>query len=250
MRRLLSLLGAGVLASALLPTSAALAQMRHDDEASRGMQHGDQWYGLLLFDELEYRFQDDRDAFAWDAQGYYGGDYHRLGFETEGVRLRSGPTEEAEVQLLYSRLLGYFWDLQAGARYDFRPDPSRAFAVVGLQGLAPGFFELDLKGFVSDEGELSARLKAEYDLRITQRLILQPKLEVDLAAENVRERGIGRGISTIETGARLRYEITRKFAPYVGVSWERALGETADLAREEGEDAENLAFLVGVRVWF
>lgn len=249
MGRLFALVGAGVLASASLAAPAA-AQMQHGGEASRPMRHGEQWYGFVLFDELEYRLQDDRDAFAWDAQGRYGGDYHKLGFETEGIRLRSGPTEEAELQLLYSRLLGYFWDLQAGVRYDFRPDPSRAFAVVGVQGLAPGFFELDLKGFVSDEGDLSARLEAEYDLRITQRLILQPKLEVNLSGEDVEERGIGRGISSIEPGLRLRYEITRKVAPYVGVNWERALGQTADFAREEGEQAENLAFVVGLRLWF
>jgi copper resistance protein B len=233
-----------VVAGALAPT--VLAPPAIPQEA----RHGEQWYGSVLFDELEYRLQDGRDAFAWDGQAWYGGDYNKVWLETEGEQLRSDELEQAEVQLLYSRLLAYFWDLQAGVRYDFRPDPSRGYGVVGLQGLAPGFFELDLKGFVSDEGELSARLKAEYDLRITQRLILQPKLEVDLAAENVRERGIGRGISTIEPGLRLRYEITRKFAPYVGVNWERALGETADLAREEGEDVSNLALVAGVRLWF
>lgn len=252
MGKLLALLGAGVVASVSLaaPATAQMEHGGHGGDASRGMRHDDQWYGFVLFDQLEYRLQDDRDAFAWDVQGQYGGDYHRLGFETEGVKLRSEETEEAEVQLLYSRLLGYFWDLQAGARYDFRPDPSRTFAVLGVQGLAPGFFEFDLKGFVSDEGELSARLKAEYDLRITQRLILQPKLEVDLSGEDVEERGIGRGLSSIEAGARLRYEITRKFAPYVGINWERSLGQTADFAREEGEQAENLAFVVGLRLWF
>lgn len=245
------LLGAGAVASALLlPAPAALAQMQHGDQAMGGMRHGEQWYGSVLFDELEYRLQDDRDAFAWDGQAWYGGDYNKVWLETEGVQLRSEELEEAEVQLLYSRLLGYFWDLQAGVRYDFRPDPSRGYAVLGLQGLAPGFFELDLKGFVSDEGELSARFEAEYDLRITQRLVLQPKFEVELSAEDVSERGIGRGISTIEPGVRLRYEFTRKFAPYIGVSWERALGETADLAREEGEDVENLSYLVGLRLWF
>ncbi len=248
MRGLFLLLGAGVLASALLPVPAT-AQMQHDD-ASRPMRHGDQWYGQVLFDELEYRLQDDRDAFAWDAQGQYGGDYNKLGFETEGVQLRSEATEEAEVQLLYSRLLGYFYDAQVGVRYDFRPDPSRAYAVAGVQGLAPGFFELDLKGFVSDEGELSARLEAEYDLRITQRLILQPRVEVELSGEDIEELGVGRGISSVEPGVRLRYEITRKFAPYVGVNWERALGQTADFAREEGEQVENLAFVAGLRLWF
>ena len=240
MSRKVWLLSAGVLAPALLAVPAALSQE----------SHGDQWYGTVLFDELEYRLQDGEDALAWDGQAWYGGDYNKIWLETEGEHVRSEELEQAEVQLLYSRLLGYFWDLQGGIRYDFRPDPSRAYAVLGLQGLAPGFFELDLKGFVSDEGELSARFEADYDVRITQRLILQPRLEVELAAEDVEELGIGRGISTVEPGLRLRYEFTRKFAPYVGINWERALGETADLAREEDEDVSNLALVAGVRLWF
>ena len=232
---------AGALAPAALLATPAPAQE---------VGHGAQRYGTILFDELEYRAQDGEDALAWNGQAWYGGDYDKGWINTEGEQLRGEELEQAEVQLLYSRLIGYYWDAQAGVRYDFRPDPSRAYAVLGLQGLAPGFFELNLQGFVSDEGDLSARVEGEYDLRITQRLILQPRLEVDLAAQDVEELGIGRGISTIEPGLRLRYEITRKFAPYVGINWERALGETADLAREEGEDVENLSLVAGVRLFF
>ena len=230
---------AGVVAPALLATPAA-AQM----------QHGDQWYGALLLDQLEYRMQDGDDVLAWNGQGWYGSDYNKLWVTSEGEKVASGELEQAEVQVLYSRLLGYFWDLQGGIRYDFRPNPSRAYAVLGVQGLAPGFFELDLKSFVSDEGDLSARIEAEYDLRITQQLILQPRLEIDLSAQDVSELGVGKGITTIEPGLRLRYEITRKFAPYIGVNWERAVGQTADFAREEDEDTSALAFVLGVRLWF
>ncbi len=239
---------AGALAPALLAAPAAGQQMQHG--GGDQMQHGAEWYGAVLLDQLEYRVQDDDDVIAWDGQAWYGGDYNKIWLETEGEQIRSGELEQAEVQLLYSRLLGYFWDVQAGVRYDFRPDPSRAYAVLGLQGLTPGLFEIDLKSFLSEEGELLGRFEAEYDLRITQRLILQPTIEVELSAEDISELGIGQGISTIEPGLRLRYEITRKFAPYVGVNRERALGQTADFAREEGEGVSNVSFVVGVRLWF
>ena len=218
--------------------------------AAAQMGHGDQWYGTVLLDQLEYRVQDGDDVLAWNGQAWYGGDYNRVWLNTEGEYLRGEELEQAEVQLLYSRLLGYFYDLQGGIRYDFRPDPSRFYGVIGLQGLAPGFFELNLQGFLSEEGDVSARLEGEVDLLITQRLILQPRIEIDLAAQDVDELGVGRGISTIEPGLRLRYEITRKFAPYIGVNWERALGETADLAREEGEEVSNVSLVAGVRFFF
>lgn len=158
--------------------------------------------------------------------------------------------EKAEVQLLYSRLVGYYWDLQARVRYDFEPDPSRAYGVIGLQGLAPGYFEVDTQAFVSENGDLSARLEADYDILITQRLILQPKAELNLAVQDVPEFGIGSGINDLELGLRLRYEISREFAPYVGISWERKLGETAQIARREGGDVDIFALVAGVRFWF
>ena len=158
--------------------------------------------------------------------------------------------EKGEIQLLYSRRLSDFFDAQAGVRYDFAPDPERGFGVFALQGLAPYWFEVDASAFVSNEGELSARFEAEYDLLITQKLILQPTAEVNIAAQSVRERGIGSGINDVELGLRLRYEIERKFAPYVGTSWERKIGQTADYARNEGEDVDNLSFVTGVRFSF
>jgi copper resistance protein B len=206
--------------------------------------------GHVLVDQLEYRVQSGHDVAAWDAQAWYGGDYHKVFFKTEGERSTAGEFERAETQLLYSRLVGHYWDLQAGVRYDFRPNPSRAYGVVGLQGLAPGFFELDLQGFVSNKGDVSARFEAEYDLLITQRLVLQPKVELDFAAQPVRELGIGSGLSTAELGLRLRYEFLREFAPYIGVNWERKVGRTATFARQDGESVSDLAFVVGIRFWY
>jgi copper resistance protein B len=213
-------------------------------------EHGAQLHGQVLIEELEYRFQDGKDVMAWDAQAWYGGDYDKIRLKTEGSWKPGDSPGEAEVQLLYSRLLAYYWDVQAGVRHDIRPEPSRTYGVIGLQGLAPGYFEVDLNGFVSEEGDISARLKAEYDLLITQRLILQPKVEINIAANDVPELGIGQGFNDIELGLRLRYEIAREFAPYVGLSWHRKLGESANFARNEGEDVDEFALLAGVRFWF
>ena len=158
--------------------------------------------------------------------------------------------ENAEVQLLYSRLLGYYWDLQAGVRYDPRPRPDRAYGVIGIQGLSPGLFEIELHAFVSERGGLSARLEASYDIYVTQRLVLQPTAEINVAAQRVRELGVNSGISNIEAGFRLRYEFTREVAPYVGVNYSRRFGEAARYARAEGGQAESYEFLTGVRLYF
>ncbi len=154
------------------------------------------------------------------------------------------------MQVLYSRFIAPFWDLQAGVRYDFRPNPSRSFAVLGVEGLAPYWFEFEAAGFISDDGDVSARVEAEYEILFTQRLIAQPLLEVNLAAQDVEELGIGSGFTDIELGLRLRYEIRREFAPYIGLAWTRRLGNTADFARDEGEDVGDLAVVAGVRLWF
>lgn len=232
----------------------AIAQTAFDHSQPSGpshkVEHGGQLYGQLLVEQLEYRFQDGDGVLAWDAQAWYGGDYEKIRLKTEGTIEPGHGVEDAEVQLLYSRLVGYYWDIQAGVRHDFRPEPSRSYGVIGLQGLAPGYFEVDLNGFISQDGDLSARFKAEYDLLITQRLILQPKAEVNLAFQDVPELGVAQGFNDIELGLRLRYEVAREFAPYIGVTWHRKLGETANIARGEGEEVDELSVLVGIRFWF
>ncbi len=207
-------------------------------------------YIFFQADRLEYRAHNGDDSLNWDAQGWYGGDTDKLWLKTEGEKRIGGNVDKVEVQLLYSRLITDFFDVQAGARYDPEPHPRRGYAVLGIQGLAPYYFETDAALFLSNEGEVSARFTAEYELLLTQRLILQPALEVNLSAEEVKERGIGPGVNDIELGLRLRYEIRREFAPYIGVNWERKLGQTADIAREEGEDAEAPSLVAGIRLWF
>jgi copper resistance protein B len=201
-------------------------------------------------EQFEYRFRDGTESLNWDAQAWVGGDYHKLWLKSEGEAPVGKRVEEAEFQILYSRLVSDFFDLQAGLRQDFKPEPERTFAVVGLHGLARYFVETDLAAFVSHKGEVSFRAKGEIDLRLTQRLVLQPMAEVNLAVQSVAERHVGSGFNDVEFGLRLRYEIAREFAPYIGVNWERKLGETADLVRGEGERVDSFAVVAGLRFWF
>lgn len=207
-------------------------------------------FSSVQIEQFEYRSGEGQDTFAWDAQAWLGTDDNKAWFKTEGEKPFDGALEEAETQLLYSRRISDFFDIQIGGRYDFRPEPERAYGVVGLHGLAPMFVEIDAAAFLSDEGDLSARFKAEYDLLITQKLVMQPLLEVNLAADEVEELGIGQGLNDVELGLRLRYEITREFAPYIGVEWHRLLGQTADFALSDGHDDETFSFVAGVRMSF
>jgi len=201
-------------------------------------------------DQFEYRAQDGDDILKWDAQGWFGGDYEKLWLKTEGEKRISGKTEHAEAQLLYSRLMTDFFDIQAGVRYDVEPHPRRGYAVLGIQGMAPYYIETDAALFLSNKGDLSARFKAEYELLLTQRLILQPAFEINMAAQEVSELGIGPGVNEIELGLRLRYEIRREFAPYIGLNWQRMLGQTADFAKADSEDTETPSLIAGIRFWF
>ena len=207
-------------------------------------------FSQFLIDRLEAGFADAEDTNVWDAQGWYGGDVHKGWLKTEGEGAQGEPLESAELQLGYGRMIGRFWDLQVGVRHDFRPDPDRTFLAFGVQGLAPYFFEVDAASFISDDGDVSLRIEAEYELLITQRVILQPRFELNAAVQSVPEAGVGSGVNTTETGLRLRYEISRKFAPYIGFEWTQRYGETADFAREERAPTSVNALVVGVRAWF
>lgn len=213
-------------------------------------EHGNIVTGKLLVEQLEVRMRDGRDSYAWDAQGWYGGDTNKLWVKSEGEGSFGESPEQAEVQALYSRAINPWFNLQGGVRHDFQPNPERTHLVLGIQGLAPYWFEVDGALFLSNKGDLTARFEAEYDQRITQKLILQPRIEFNLAAQDVPELGIGAGLSTAEAGLRLRYEFIPEFAPYIGVEYERAFGNTADFARAEGEKAGSWSLLTGIRMWF
>ena len=200
-------------------------------------------------DRAEYRIREGSDGYLWDLQGYYGGDLDKFWFKSEGEGSFGEDIEGAELQALYSRAIGPFFDIQAGVRQDFAPR-DRTHAVLGVQGLAPYLFEIDAAAFLSDQGDLTARIEAELDQKITQRLILQPRAEGNFSAQDVPELGIGAGLDTIEAGLRLRYEFAREFAPYIGVAQEWKIGDSADYARLADEEVGSTNFVFGVRFWF
>ncbi len=210
-------------------------------------EHGGSRASKLQADLLEWAPNGDR--YSWEVEGWYGGDINRFVFKTEGEGQSREGVEAAEVQLLYSRAVARYTDVQAGIRYDLEPR-SRAYATLAVDAMFPYWFEAEGSLFLSEKGDLLARVEGSYDFRLTQRLILQPRAELEFAAQDIPESQIGSGLSTGELGLRLRYEIRREFAPYIGVSYERAFGDTADFVRAHGEDAESTRFVVGLRAWF
>lgn len=212
-------------------------------------EHGDFAILWIQADRAELQVGSGTDAALWDVQGYYGGPTERFWFKTEGEAALGEGLEDAEVQALWSRAVAPFWDVQLGVRQDLA-GPDTTHAVIGIQGLAPYMFEVDAALFVSHRGDVTARIEAEVDQRITRRLILQPRAELSLAAQDIPRLGVGAGIDKAEIGLRLRYEIIREFAPYIGVEQSWRLGQGADFARAAGESTSALRFIAGIRFWF
>ena len=212
--------------------------------------HGGQKFSQIMFNLAEAQFRNGRDGFEWNGQAWYGGDIDRLWVKSEGDGNFGRAIERAEVQALYSHAIGPYFNVQGGLRYDFKPNPSRVYATIGIEGLAQRFFELEGALFLSNKGELLARAEGYYDQRITQRLTLQPRAELNFAAQTTRATGTGAGLSDAEIGLRLRYDIRREFAPYVGVQYRQTFGDTRGFLREAGKDPGGLSFLTGVRFWF
>jgi len=204
----------------------------------------------LMIDRLEWRPSSGRDGYAWEAEGWAGGDLDRFAFKSRGEGAIGGRLDALELQGGWSHALDPWFNLRAGIRQDIRPQPQRTYAVIAIEGLAPYWFEVEGELFLSHKGEVSARVEVNYDQRITQSLILQPAAEVNLAAQQVEDLALGSGITSVELGLRLRYEIVREFAPYVGLHWERKLGGTARLARAHGEDVGGVRAVAGIRMWF
>lgn len=230
------------------PPQHVMGEMSNERMIELMQMEDDASFGMVLLDQFEWRDIDGADAQVWEFDAWYGDDYNKLWFETEGERVDG--EEEGRVELMWDRIISPWWSFQTGVRHDFGEGPSRTWADFGIQGLAPYFFEIDAALYVGEQGRTAARFSGEYDMLITQRLILQPELEFNLYGKNDPENGIGSGLSNVEVGLRLRYEIRREFAPYIGLHWERKFGGTADLARDEGEDVNDLAFVAGLHAWF
>lgn len=207
-------------------------------------------FGQVLLNIFEYQAHKGRDGYRWDGEGWYGGDLDRVWIKSEGEGEFGRGIDTAEVQALYSRAVDPYFNLQAGIRQDFGRGPDRTYSTVGFEGLAPGFFEVEGALFLSNKGDLIGRVEGYYDQRLTQRLIFQPRAEFNFSAQDVPENDIGSGLVNVELGARLRYEISRQFAPYVGLSYLRKTGDTARLSRLAGEDVHATSFVAGIRFWF
>jgi len=207
-------------------------------------------FAHVLLGQFEGRTDSSKTDFRWDGQGWLGTDYDKLWIKSEGFVRSNGKVDDGRHEFLYDRAITTYFDLQGGIRTDLDSRPTRNWAAFGIQGLAPLFFDLEATGYVSDQGHFAGRLQASYDLLITQRLILQPEAELNVYSKSDRARLVGAGISDIDTGLRLRYEFSRKFAPYLGVAYEGKLGQTAGFARNAGESTSAVRFVFGVRAWF
>ncbi len=206
-------------------------------------------HGYALLNRLETWNDSPGRGVAWEGRGWIGTDLNRAWLRTEGERV-SNRTESADAEILYGHSVSPWWDVVAGVRHDSKPGDGQTFAAIGVQGLAPQKFEVETTAYLGQRGQTALRFEAEYELLLTNRLILQPLVEVNAYGKDDRLRGIGSGLSTAEAGIRLRYEFTRQFAPYIGVTREQAFGRTADFRREESGQRGDTRFVLGFRTWF
>jgi copper resistance protein B len=234
---------------ALILAAAMGAHEGHDMPAPAPVHagHGSMTFWMVKL-EADFGRADDADLGSWSVDSWVGGDASKFRFTTEGD-VHDGHVETAEFEALYSMPVSDFFDLKTGVRYDVEPE-GRAYLTAGLIGLSPYFFETDAALYLSDRGDLSARLTQEFELLLTQRLVLTPEAEINVFARDVPELNVGAGISDVKLELTLRYEITRKFAPFIRVEYERALGESAARSRAAGDDVEATSLRAGLRVWF
>lgn len=207
-------------------------------------------FAMLMIDQLEYvRDNHGNNSALLDGYLWYGKDFNKLWLKFEGEQTH-GKLEDLRTEALWNHATSSYWGTQLGVRQDSGEGPDRTWAAFGVQGLAPYWFDTEATFYVGQRGRTAARVQFEYEELLTQRLVLQPKFEVNLYGKDDPQRGIGSGLSDAELGVRLRYEVRREFAPYIGVVWRQRFGRTADFARAQGEPADDLQFVVGVRLWF
>jgi copper resistance protein B len=212
-------------------------------------EHGGAVLWKVMLNQAEYQTGPEGAGYGWDAEAWIGGDLHRLVVKTEGQGTSRDGLEDAEWQALYSRAIGPYTDLQGGIRQDVGRDVS-TYAAFGIETILPYWFKVDAAFFISSRGDGFARLEGSYDFFLTQRLALQPDLELNLAMQNVPTAMQASGLTDVRAGLRLRYDITRNLSPYVGVELARTIGGTATLHRAGGEPVENTRFVFGIRTFF
>jgi len=223
-----------------MSNAAMIDAMQMDDDAT---------FAMFKLSRLERAFSDDGPSTDWKADAWIGGDIDKLWLRSEGEHAH-GELEQADVEIFWNHAVAAFWDTQLGVRQDFGQGPNRTWAAFGIQGLAPYWFEMDVTGYVGNSGRTALRAEVDYEILLTQKLILQPRIEINAYGKSDPAAGVGSGLNDAEAGLRLRYEIRREFAPYVGVEWSRRFGEGAQFARAAGQEASDLQWVVGLRVWF
>ncbi len=225
--------------------AAAFPELHHGH-----MAHGPTVNSLVRFNRLEGWDADRGSGQAWEGTAWIGGDVNRLWLRSSGERA-GGTTEAADVEVLYGRGVSPWWDVVAGVRHDAAlGGDGRTWAAVGLQGMAPYRFEVSATAYIGTSGRTAANLEIEYEMLLTNRLILQPAIELEFNGRSDPQRHLGSGLTSAEAGLRLRYEVTRRFAPYIGAVHERSFGGTADHRRQGGEPARDTRLVAGVRIWF
>ena len=217
--------------------------------ASLAMENDDPLLTKLMIEQFEVRNAKGDNPTVFEGEFWIGKDLNKLWFKVDAESV-GGKTEEAEYQALYSRAIAPYWDVQVGLRHDQRPTPTRNWGVIGLKGVAPYLFEVDTALFIGDNNRTGFRLQAEYEFMITQKWILSPEVETNFYGKTDSETKVGSGLSDLSFGLRLRYEIKRHVAPYVGVYWFKKFGDTANFARADGEEISDTQFVVGIRAWF
>ena len=230
-------------------TVALLIGLLSNTALAAGMED-DPIISKVMIDQFETRITDGKDPLILEADVWIGKDIDKLWFKTDVERV-NGETEELELQALYSRAVAPYWDIQVGWRHDAKPkNNKRDWLALGLKGLAPYWFEVDGALFIGDEGRVGLRLQAEYEVMLTQRWVLSPEAEVSFHSKDDEATGTGSGLSDTQLGIRLRYEVSREFAPYVGLNWNKKFGKTEEYAKAEGEKTDDLQFVIGLRAWF
>jgi copper resistance protein B len=247
MRR--SLIHIALAAATLVPAAASANDLSQSAPWGSPIEDRRAYLHVML-NQLEGRFGASGNSFRWEGEAWAGTDRNRLWLKSEGEVAPDGSVEDGQQEVFYDRPITTYFDLQAGVRSDIDSAPGRTWAAFGIQGLAPYFFEVGATAYASSSGHYAAKLEVSYDQLLTQRLILQPQIEMNFYTKNDPARGVGSGLSDIDTGLRLRYEISRKFAPYVGVAYAGKFGPTRRLARAAGERSDDLRFVAGVRTWF
>jgi copper resistance protein B len=210
--------------------------------------HDQAVHSFFLLDQLEWQARDGGRV-NLDSKGWIGRDRNRVWLRAEADASGDG-VDEGHAHVLYGRQFSRWWDVVAGIRQDVSPGPAQTWAAVGVQGLAPYWFEIEATAYIGAAGRTHARFEVEYEVLLTNRLIFQPLIEAEIVGKSDSERGVGAGVSTTEAGLRLRYEFRREVAPYAGVVWMKKWGKTADFAAVEGHATGGGRLVAGMRLWF